>query len=272
MMIELDTTAMTVKLANTYQHPSQLLTVSQGSMQVIPETGHVIVGWGNTPAFTEFAADGEVICDMHFGPSLIFKILDLGWVKSYRAFKSRWVGQPNTPPDIKFHAGRVFVSWNGATEVKSWILQGAELETAKEDDFIKIEELQKEGFETGFELHEMAGAFVRVVALDFTGKVLGITTVVNTTLPPTVSAGQISPLSSNSNENEQQIPLIAITAFICTIAAAGSLLRKYRPVLSEQCIKTLSLMRRKASFQQYELVGTEETNEELLRIRDRETV
>lgn len=272
MLIELDTTAMTVKLLHTYQHPSQLLAISQGSMQVIPETGHVLVGWGNTPAFTEFTADGEVICDMHFGPSLIFEILDFGWVKSYRAFKSKWIGRPNTPPDIKFHAGRVFVSWNGATEVKSWMLQGAELETAKEDDFINIEELQKDGFETSFELYEMAGAFVRVVALDEMGKVLGITAVVSTTLPPPVSICQISLFSFNSNENEQQIPLIAIVAFVCTIAGAWFLVRRYRSLLSEQYIKTLNIMPREASQQRYELVRTEESNEELLRNRSREVV
>jgi len=189
MIISLDTTAMTVSLLHTYEHPSHLLAISQGSMQIVPGTpGNVLVGWGNTPAFTEFTIDGEVLCDMHFGPSLVFELLDFGWVKSYRAFKSTWIGLPKTPPDAVFQAGKVFVSWNGATEVDAWVLQGAELASAGEDDFIEFDHVAKVSFETVFELEEdMSGAFVRVLALDKEGRVLGRTLVINTTLPPAVS-------------------------------------------------------------------------------------
>jgi hypothetical protein len=189
MTVELNTTAMTVRLLHTYIHPSKLLSVSQGSMQIVPSNGYILVGWGNTPAYTEFTPEGEVICDMQFGPSLIFEILDLGWVKSYRAFKSKWIGKPETPPDIKILSGRAFVSWNGATEIASWVLQETELPTASDEDFTDIEELPKEGFETSFDLDGMADAFVRVVALDASGEALGYTKIVDTKFPsPPVSA------------------------------------------------------------------------------------
>jgi hypothetical protein len=270
MIIQIDTKAMTVRLLNTYMHPSQLLAISQGSMQVFPENGNVLIGWGNTPALTEFSAEGEVICDMHFGPSLIFEILDFGWVKSYRAFKSTWVGRPKTSPDINFVEGRVFVSWNGATEVVSWMLQGAELETAADDDFIDLKELQKEGFETSFELFDMVGAFMRVVALDSAGKVLGYTAVVNTIPPPTVSTYQCLLGFYKSDLKLQKTPLIAIITFICSFAGAGFLVWKYRCFFSERYMEALELVRKKKSQQQYELVRTEESNDELLRNRDRD--
>lgn len=187
MIIEIDAEAMTVSLVHEYIHPSKLLATSQGSMQVM-DGGNVLVGWRNTPAFTEITADGEVLCDMHFGTSLVFEILDFGWVKSYRAFKSKWVGTPKTKPDIKVLNGRVFVSWNGATEVKSWILQGAGLETANDEDFIDLEELEKTVFEMAFELLEMSDAFVRVGALDVLGQVLSYSAVTGAKSSPPVSA------------------------------------------------------------------------------------
>lgn len=179
MIIALDLSAMTVQLQNTYVHPDKILAISQGSMQVLPETGHVLVGWGNTPAYTEFTADGEVLCSMHFGALLFSEILDLGWVKSYRVFKSPWVGKPTAPPDIAVQGDSVFVSWNGATEVVTWQLESAELLDATDEEFVTFEELPKNEFETKFVFYGLEDHFVRAVALDAAGAVLGTTKVVD---------------------------------------------------------------------------------------------
>jgi hypothetical protein len=178
MKISLDLVENTATLIESYAHPEEILAASQGSMQIL-DNGNAFVGFGNSPAYTEFNADGEVLCDAHFGPSLIFEILDLGLVKSYRAFKSQWIGRPSTPPDIKVKGGRVYVSWNGATEVKSWRLQGAEDVSAAEEDFVTIQELEKDGFETSFELDQVSEGSIRVVALDAKRSVLASTAVVS---------------------------------------------------------------------------------------------
>ncbi|KAF8850842.1 hypothetical protein BDZ45DRAFT_167713 [Acephala macrosclerotiorum] len=191
MEISLDLEKMTVELQNTYIHPDKILAISQGSMQVIPETGHVLVGWGNTPAYTEFTAGGEVLCSMYFGALLFSEILDLGWVKSYRAFKSPWVGKPKAPPDIAVKGGEVYVSWNGATEVAKWRLQSAESPDADDGEFMVVEELLKNGFETAFMFDGVEDHFVRAIALDATGNVLGVTKIIDTFSPPAVPTWSI---------------------------------------------------------------------------------
>jgi hypothetical protein len=81
----------------------------------------VLVGWDSTTAYTEIAADGELLCDVHFGAESAF---GFGCISSYRAFQSEWVGRPVIPLDIKMVDGDVYFSWNGATEVVTWELQG----------------------------------------------------------------------------------------------------------------------------------------------------
>lgn len=191
MIISLDLTAMTVELQNTYVHPDKILAISQGSMQIIPETGHVLVGWGNTPAYTEFTGDGEVLCNMYFGALLFSEILDLGWVKSYRAFKSHWVGKPSAPPRIAVKDNSIFVSWNGATEIAKWQLQSAGSADAAAEEFTTYEELPKVDFETVFAFDGVEDHFVRAVALDAGGSVLGMTRIIDSLLLPAVSSPSI---------------------------------------------------------------------------------
>jgi hypothetical protein len=186
MLIRLDMEKMDATLLKTYVHPDKILAVSQGSMQVIPESGNVFLGFGNSPAYTEFSADGDVLCSAHFAPHLFFEILDLGLVKSYRAFKSPWVGRPKTLPDVKVKDSKVYVSWNGATEVTWWRLEMAEALNAKDDEFETIEELERNGFETSFDLDEIDG-FVRIAALDAVGGVMAYSAVVGATSPSFVS-------------------------------------------------------------------------------------
>jgi hypothetical protein len=128
-------------------------------MQIIPENGHVLVGFGSSPVYTEFTGDGEVLCSAHFGAALFYEPLDIGWVKSYRASKRRWIGTHKTDPNINLQHGKVFVSWNGATEVKSWRLQSSAANGTQED-FGDVDELKKEGFERSFSLDGMTDHFI----------------------------------------------------------------------------------------------------------------
>lgn len=109
--------------------------------------------------YTEFTGDGEVLCSAHFGAALFYEPLDIGWVKSYRASKRRWIGTHKTDPNINLQHGKVFVSWNGATEVKSWRLQSSAANGTQED-FGDVDELKKEGFERSFSLDGMTDHFI----------------------------------------------------------------------------------------------------------------
>ena len=88
MIISLDMKEMTAHLVGKYIHPDEILNVSQGTVQALPESGNVLVGFGNSPTYIEHTASGKVLCAAHFAPHLAFELIDFGLVKSYRVFKS----------------------------------------------------------------------------------------------------------------------------------------------------------------------------------------
>ena len=143
----------TVRVIKTYSNPSGVRSSSQGSMQILPpavvsdtntninaskEEARVFVGYGLNAVFTEFSADSSVLCDAHFGAVTSW---ERGDIQSYRAYKFPWVGKPNYPPRMTIKLSidieseglheeaeglgnlTAYVSWNGATEVATWILQ-----------------------------------------------------------------------------------------------------------------------------------------------------
>ncbi|KIY00719.1 uncharacterized protein Z520_03384 [Fonsecaea multimorphosa CBS 102226] len=191
IVISLDVDKMTASLVREYVHPDHRLVGSQGSIQLLGESRdhHALVGWGYVPAYTEFDARGEILCDVHLAPSIFWAF---GWVKSYRAFRSSsWVGKPSAPPDVYLRPrdGKVYVSWNGATEVQTWVLQGradteAEMQaglnaTAENDSYRDLTSLKKSKFETSFQLATDMPRYLRIAALDRQGHVLGFTEVVD---------------------------------------------------------------------------------------------
>ena len=186
MIIHLDMEKMTATLVHKYVHPDKILNVSQGSVQIIPESGNVLVGFGNSPTYVEYGFDEEVLCSAHFAPHLLFELVDFGFVKSYRVFKHPWVGKPNTVPDVAIEDGKAYVSWNGATEVTGWRLQSAEMEAEDEDEFVTIAEVKREGFETEIKL-DKKHKYVRVVALGAKNAVLASSLVVTAPTKSSVS-------------------------------------------------------------------------------------
>lgn len=199
LLVDLDTgPAMTATLRRELVSPAGFLSPSQGSVNILPATGNVLVGWGHTPAWTEYdAVTGEVLCDTHLGAtSLDF----LGWCKNYRTFKSPWVGRPDTPPDAVLkttgvRGGRqkrvLYVSWNGATEVERWVVRTAWASDGGDDDdedddpfasVTNVTSARKQGFETridlgssvgGGEEDALLGAYVQAQAYDRDGLLLG---------------------------------------------------------------------------------------------------
>ncbi|CAJ2511489.1 Uu.00g071140.m01.CDS01 [Anthostomella pinea] len=178
--LQLDFEDMTVQVVNEYFHPHSLVTGFMGSYQSTPN-GNTLVGWGPNPTFTEYTPDGECVLDVQFDawapPS--------GGRGNYRAFKMDWKGFPSWEPSIASTAAgsalngstgsNVFVSWNGATEVKSWqLLRGGTPESVVSLSML----VSRAGFET--KLAVKAGSrYVRALALDAEGQVLGVTSIVD---------------------------------------------------------------------------------------------
>lgn len=171
MLIELDVPARQATVLTTYDHPQDLMAVSQGNVQVL-DTGNVLVGWGHSAAYTEFSADGDALCDVHFGASAYYTF---GRVVSYRVFKGDWVGKPTSPPRAIITDDSVFVSWNGATEVAFWQLEAWDGMSLSNATFFPVIQVNRSGFETEIPLPSEDALVFRVVALDLSGYILGMT-------------------------------------------------------------------------------------------------
>lgn len=166
LRLQFDAAEKTVSVQQAFLHPQERMSYSQGNVQVLEDSGNVQVGWGNCAALTEFAHDGEMLCDARFAPATFFPLQPLS---SYRAYRSTWVGKPKTSPSAVVYKGRIYVSWNGATEVTSWRVEGS----FDGDQFSNALEVPRLDFET--KISESFGHYksVRIAALDKDGHVLG---------------------------------------------------------------------------------------------------
>ena len=161
LILDVDFKNKHVKLGHQYVHPGQtLLSAAEGSAQLLPG-GRMFVGWGTNPFFDEFHANGEVIVAGTQGRGNA----------AYRIFTYNWEGHPTTLPDVVVHhkngKALVYVSWNGSTNVHSWvILAGKSRSKVK-----PIAKARRTGFETAIEVGN-PGPYFAVQARDATGHVL----------------------------------------------------------------------------------------------------
>lgn len=178
----------TVREIKSYDHPEGVSSESQGSLQVIPSVldGHdpkVLLGYGHKAIWTEFSAEGDVICDTHFATEVAMYHYD---AQTYRVLKFPWVGLPDEPPVATLSVqSSLFVSWNGATEVNSWVLQ----HTNSSIDFNAENKMQvswedydtvgRQKFETEIELYCDARRYLRVLALDKNDNIIGTSNTVD---------------------------------------------------------------------------------------------
>src|SRR5262249_19333130 len=157
LMLRVNVSAHKVSLVRAYIHPQGLLSGSQGNMQMLPK-GHVFVGWGQNPWFTEFDAAGHVVFAGYFAKD----------ADSYRAYRLTWRGRPATRPAIAARrtGGRVtvYASWNGATNIMRWqVLAGRSARSLK-----PVRTVPRTGFETAIEIKTGARLFA-VRAVGFPG-------------------------------------------------------------------------------------------------------
>lgn len=179
VLLRIDIPNKSFEMLHEYIAYSHTRAPSQGSMQVL-DNGNVFIGWGHSAEFSEFKADETLLCEWHFGPSM----LDFfGKAVSYRAYKIKrenWIGTPKTPPAAKEKGWKIYVSWNGATEVSAWSLEVTRrTDEHGQDIWEELDVIQKEGFENLFVLPSMSGSKrYRVAALDENGEVMRYSDVV----------------------------------------------------------------------------------------------
>ena len=154
-------------------HPLGVTGESQGSVQSL-DNGNFLVGFGHAPVATEFSPDGVVVCDLGFGPLRISnpdQRLACGIRESYRVSKMRWEATPHYDPSVfvDLQRGDVFVSWNGATNVKTWQLELV----AKRGEWFGASSIPKTGFETNFTIPMGYRENMRLFAIDKSDKTIG---------------------------------------------------------------------------------------------------
>ncbi|KAF7167011.1 hypothetical protein CNMCM6106_002591 [Aspergillus hiratsukae] len=180
LYLDIDAQQMTAKVRHEYWNPHPISSQSQGSVQLL-DSGNVVVGYGSNAAWTEYSIAGDVLCHVHFGPESAF---GAGNILSYRVFKHAWTGLPRRNPDIALYRYEAAVSWNGATEVATWVLQGSgsdtdiQLDHDHDDDESTtfLTAVPKSGFETIIPVPaQTTQRYLRVLSLNATGHVLGAT-------------------------------------------------------------------------------------------------
>ncbi|OJK01946.1 hypothetical protein ASPACDRAFT_40763 [Aspergillus aculeatus ATCC 16872] len=188
--IAINTTASppTVQLLREFRHPARLQAQSQGSVQPLApqpdDLGNVFIGWGRCPSFTEHTASGETVLDVQFSPWHSPDIPDA--LDNYRAYKVDWSATPWWDPAIaprKDAQGRlvVYVSWNGATEVNTWVVRGAAGDVAAAEDrkgqILVVS--RRTGFETKLVVGSTEWRYLWAEAVDDRGNVLAATETVD---------------------------------------------------------------------------------------------
>ncbi|KAF2717933.1 hypothetical protein K431DRAFT_275769 [Polychaeton citri CBS 116435] len=161
----------------------QLHSLSQGSLQTIPPTDPAkdstfLLGYGLAAVATRLSSSGSTICDLHFGSRASW---ERGDVQSYRAFKLKWTGRPTYRPAIKLVKDKLYVSWNGATEVREWLVEASHPGAAKVTNdpdssgiWLEVTSMAKKGFETAVTLPPeitISSRFIRVTAIDAKGHI-----------------------------------------------------------------------------------------------------
>ncbi|RJE24332.1 Arylsulfotransferase ASST [Aspergillus sclerotialis] len=174
LFLDVDQEKMTVQVRYQYLNPTDLTTKFGGSVQLL-DNSNVLVSYGSSAAWTEYSLEGNPLCEVHFGSAFQFND---DRIASQHVSKHAWTGHPKTPPTLKLIGYEAVVSWNGATEVVTWALEGSStIPTNKKnlsEQFTLITAQFKEGFETVLSIPPDTSEHVfRVVAFDRDGNPLG---------------------------------------------------------------------------------------------------
>jgi hypothetical protein len=181
MIVSLDTDKKTAALLEQYIHPEGHISASQGSFQLL-SNGNRFLGWGADAALSEYAPNGDVLYHARFAQN------------SYRAFRAPWSGYPTARPDVVAYAQNcsapitAYMSWNGATDVKSWSVYAG---NSTDTGFHLAGGSEKTGFETNITLSPAGfNRYVYAEAKDAAGNVLNATDALPVWIPNAILAKQ----------------------------------------------------------------------------------
>ncbi|KIS01865.1 hypothetical protein L804_00119 [Cryptococcus deuterogattii 2001/935-1] len=164
LLLNVDTDAMSITLAQEYLPWNQTVSPSQGT-----NSTH---SWGQVPFFSEYSSNGTLLSSAQFG---------VGNVQGYRVLRSNWTGYPRTTPALTVISNTttnqydIYTSWNGATEISSWVLYGATSLSGSASSS-KLNQVNKTTFETYFSLSKDTAAsypWVQARAVSSNGTILG---------------------------------------------------------------------------------------------------
>jgi len=198
IIVEIDADARTVRLDKVYHATHNITSVRMGGMQVLqdsPEPGNVILGYGNEPAWTEYAPDGTVLFDIALGPMRAGRAS----ADNYRVLKVNWTGEPTYNPSISAGPDRhydfnetrstfeilrtdkkgeylrnttAYFSWNGATDISHWLVLSSETDA----NMTISSNFQARIPKTGFEMYFKAAygtKYMRAIAVSAGNVVMG---------------------------------------------------------------------------------------------------
>ena len=210
LKIAVDTKHMTATVVTEAIHPQKYISESQGSCQQLPN-GNLFLGYGSAAAFSEFSSTGELLCDMQYGALHYHKdgSFSPSAVMSYRAYKKEWVGYPSQPPKVKFDEGKMFLSWNGATELKQWILEGTNSLGTSANDWDMLGHIPRTGFESNMTVQEDIYRIFRLTAMDKDQKMLGMWIV--------YSGGEVKPIPYPEASTSRSLGLVVFGALLCLV-------------------------------------------------------
>ena len=163
---------MTANLLRVFERPDGARSPMGGSVYTLgddPATANIFINWVIPGYVSEYDAENRLILEARF---------ESDKVKGYRAFKSHFVGRPIESPAFKLvpvgyakdaAASAFYVSWNGATEVASWVFHGAHNGSGP---FKLLATVKKRGFETSWVMPGVV-QYAYAEGLDANGHSLG---------------------------------------------------------------------------------------------------
>lgn len=139
-----------------------LVAGTQANYQLLPN-GNRLIGWGQQPFLSETTSAGRQVLEIRYPDP----------ASSYRAYRSPWKGLPAAKPAIAARVSgartRVYMSWNGATEVAAFrVFAGPSSRRLK----VVAKRVRRRGFETSA-LVRSTGPVFKFQALNSKGRVIG---------------------------------------------------------------------------------------------------
>ena len=237
LLINLDMSNMSTSLAVEalpYQHvPSG----SQGNMDLQPD-GNWLIGWGEEAYFSEHDSTGNLLWAVQFG---------INSTQGYRVHRSNWTAYPTTNPNMSVSTNSstndydVYVSWNGATEVKLWNVYGASATDGTGLSF--LQSANKSGFETYISIPQSAigsDKYFQIMAADTNNQTLGFTefsSIDGTSKSPVASAESSSIVSHSVSQTSSMSPSASgASASSGSSATSGAADLRASVILSSQAL------------------------------------